>query len=659
MSLIAWYPLLGNENNQGLDDTNLEVMGIVPYNTGKIGNAATFAGDAANCLHRPSFNLTDNFTWACWVKITNTVSTYQFILSEGRDYEKYGMNLITFTNGSIGLMYGANSTLVILSSPVLNTWYHITVVVSSTEGIKGYVNGTLAVTGSYKAPDYTYNSNRFTVGKMSYAYTNTANYFPLNGQVNDVRIYNHVLSVKEIKEISKGLILHYPLDNNGMGNKNMAINTDENTNWAWTMQTGGYTRTYEEADGGTWCCLTRDSAAQSGWSVIYYNNEISRSEIEPNSTYTISFEILPSHNFRLGLSIMNVNGTNVLTNGTGYQDLQANVINKVAITVTTLSTLPSSTEQRLYITGMNNVAGASYKFRKVKMEKGDKATTWCPNPSDALYTFWNIDSNNIPDCSGYKHNGTANELLSSNADSSRHEISTHIEGTNQINLFNLPYESIDNGTLSFWIKINKFKGWSHYVFIANSFNWTGNGNDFIIVANNHEEATEVSTANVVLDCCSYTSSHSMTINQWYHITFTWDAKNYIIKKYINGNCVYTHDDSSNKRLNVYRLKHGVRRIGAGGTSTSYYGNYNISDFRVYSITMSESDIKELYRIPISIDKSGNAFGIEFIEDQKPEFHKNGIIENSYIHENEADDSDTLKTFHIGKTKTFANQIIEV
>ena len=292
------------------------------------------------------------------------------------------------------------------------------------------------------------------------------------------------------------------------------------------------------------------------------------------------------------------------------------------------------------------------------MEKGDKATTWCPNPSDALYTFWTVDSNNIPDCSGYKHNGVANELLNSDANSPRHEISTHMEGTNQINLFNLPYESIDNGTLSFWIKINKFKGWSHYVFIANSFNWTGNGNDFIIVAN-RQETTETETAEVILDCCSYTSAHSMTIDQWYHITFTWDAKNYIIKKYINGNRVYTHDDSSNKRLNTYRSKHGVHRIGAGGTSTSYYGNYNISDFRVYSTTMSESDIKELYQIPISIDKSGNAFGMEFIEDQKPEFHKNGIVENSYIHENEADNSDTLKTVHIGKTKTFANQIIEV
>ena len=225
MSLIAWYPLITNGVNQGLDNTNLSTMGSIPYSAGKIGNAASFSGNAANCLHRPGFKLTDNFTWACWIKITASSSANQFILSEGRDDEKYGMNLVIHSSGSIKLMYGTNSSLTILSSSSLNTWYHIAISVSSVKGIKCYVNGTLTASGVFVKPDYTYSSDRFTVGKMSYSYTSTTNYFPFNGAINDIRIYNHALSTKEVKEISKGLVLHFSF--NDIGFENIASNIIE------------------------------------------------------------------------------------------------------------------------------------------------------------------------------------------------------------------------------------------------------------------------------------------------------------------------------------------------------------------------------------------------------------------------------------------------
>lgn len=47
------------------------------------------------------------------------------------------------------------------------------------------------------------------LGKMSYEYTSSTTYFPFAGKLNDIRIYNEVLSLAEIQEIAKAKILHY------------------------------------------------------------------------------------------------------------------------------------------------------------------------------------------------------------------------------------------------------------------------------------------------------------------------------------------------------------------------------------------------------------------------------------------------------------------
>lgn len=48
------------------------------------------------------------------------------------------------------------------------------------------------------------------------------------GSLCDVRIYNHALSSREAKELSKGLVLHYPLNRGGFGGDNICKIRDVN-----------------------------------------------------------------------------------------------------------------------------------------------------------------------------------------------------------------------------------------------------------------------------------------------------------------------------------------------------------------------------------------------------------------------------------------------
>jgi len=67
------------------------------------------------------------------------------------------------------------------------------------------------------------------IGSMTPIYT--PYYF--TGKINDVRIYDHALSTKEVEEIAKGLVLHYKLDNYWLA-ENLLVNTHFDSRYSQT-----------------------------------------------------------------------------------------------------------------------------------------------------------------------------------------------------------------------------------------------------------------------------------------------------------------------------------------------------------------------------------------------------------------------------------------
>lgn len=168
-----------------------------------------------------------------------------------------------------------------------------------------------------------------------------------------------------------------------VGGRNLAESTNQGvTGWSWGMQTGGCTLSEVAENNVRTCKLLRDSVAQTGWSVIYYNR-IGRYKWEPDTIYTVSVDVKPSVSTNFNIAFREANGTNnLIISGEKSIQVQANKWNKMIWNVKTASTLPASTSQVFYATEMNSGTGVWYQFKNLKIEKGNQATDWTPAPED-------------------------------------------------------------------------------------------------------------------------------------------------------------------------------------------------------------------------------------------------------------------------------------
>ena len=147
---------------------------------------------------------------------------------------------------------------------------------------------------------------------------------------------------------------------------------------------------------------------------------------------------------------------------------------------------------------------------------------------------------------------------------------------------------------------------------------------------------------------------SLIDNKWHLCAVSF--KNGIITIYIDGISIGTYNASSTAEYITCGASGSTWHL-AGYTSTSESFIGNLSDFRIYSTALSDSDILELYNTPINIDNKGNLYAYEFIEEDKNNFSKQGIAKNSeFIDLDTAGDSHTNAS--ISSTVDYANIFIE-
>ena len=584
MGLKVWLPLNGNLENKGATSPPILMGSGITYTAGKIGQAATFPNNCNSCIHMTPLRLQTG-SWTAWIKVAGTGATSrQCLISEGRDSYSDGVEF--YTNQAGTTLYFKAHEKTLSTSIELNKWYHA--VGTFGDGVVSlYLDGVLKGTSTYTTDmTYTYASD-FVLGKMSYGYTNTSNYFPFNGQLNDVRVYDNVLSQKEVKEISQGLVLHYPLNGYFGSGENLLRNSKPEASHVYNSS-----------------------------ALIYHYFSFSGNL--PTGTYTFSFDIKSS------------NGTDACycsyANG-------SSTINRIA----TLTNIPTTYTRYSYTftssaTNCNDIFFAHYTghgspvntnntgtiyVKNVKLERGDTSTNWSPAPIDV-----GIDTTKVHDCSGYGYEGIVAGTLNYTNDADRYNTSVTITTTSS-GIKTSNFYVGDIWSLSYWFKYpsKDSTGWKALVILNN------NGGDADIQLGNYINCSSNTIQYSVNG--KYTTAVTFTYGEWHHIAGTYDGTT--LKCYLDG--VYKTSVTPGQTLSRSNLGIGFRSAAANFSSISNgCANGMISDVRIYATALSEDDVKELYNIPTNIDNLGNFHSFEFVEDVGKSIGKNGLTHTSEITE---------------------------
>lgn len=578
MSLQLWLPLLGNTDNQGLSEYIFSVSNtsyITVDNAGKLGKCYNFNSSAINNgIYSPDNGFMNkyinnhSFSFCAWINIASTITNTPIICLS------YGLRFIAGNTSNTRLnLY--NSTLGhvnCMSSVALNDgkWHHFAGTYDvTTNKMAVYVDGVN--TGNAIYPSGTYSSswaNGLFIGRDPNS-SSVSDAVLFKGKMNDIRIYDHALSPKEIKEISKGLVCHYKLDNNGAGNPSIF----DFSNTAKWYADGTTLSMYKDPSYGS----VLDVIAESGQTRIYRNVT---NIWELNQVYTVSFLARASSTAKCTMSRSLVNFTSEFTLTTEWKRYTGTITSSATVAGGTLSFQITTLNVDVYIT-------------QIKLEYGDIATPYCPSVDSSQYNMLGYNENIVYDSSGYNNHGSSINL-SVSPNSARNSLATVFNGTSSKITLTSPFVStVKNPQMSFafWMNRNNYTdGAARYIYFDYCYIYLHTDYKLRI---GWSHATADSKSNNTWAC-----GLLVPAAEWHHICFTFSDG--VMKVYCDGQLYNTSDRSDTGQFMAIRRTGGT--LGVNDAS-DYFGG-SLSDFRIYPTALSAEDVLALYNAPVSVTNTG-------------------------------------------------------
>ena len=604
MSLLVWLPLITNTVNKGLLSPTITTTGTISYSAGKIGNALTFNNSALTLNPAPITGSTSEFSFAFWYKPTDTTNAH--CIYNGRATVGGAVGIFRLSANTFRFDDGAQHTFTYKT--VKDTWQHIVFTRDNTS-IKLYVNGVLNQTMT--SSSFTSTGSTASIGLSSTSGA-TPSDNALFGQLNDYRIYDHVLSKKEVKELAKGLCMNLPLD--WGGNPNMIkdsytwMNKNVGSHW---VSTGSITKAVIEDDTAPcrWVYkVTKNNSAGTSTATggAFYGigtQGLALTDLVEGETYTYSFwaKADSSNDTSFNLQAGSVCESQTMLSSTGFTNLDSNWrkhtvtfkwTKTTKLTACFYCNTPSGKTQIFYCCGL-------------KLEKGSVATPYIPHVDETAYTNNGYATKYLQDCSGYNRTVTvnSNNIISVATDAPR-GTGTNITKSGKLTIANsFPVGTFPSFTVNAWIRTKSDTTYTlWYDFFGISATTNTDSNSLFRMEISNTAGTAFNWYGPMADSGGLFNK-TISTDTWYMVTLVSDGTKFI--GYLNGVQYATKTPDTDARK------------GWKATGNFYIGDSNIwfdvTDVRAYATALSAEEVKELYQVSAQIDKSGNFYCGQLME----------------------------------------------
>lgn len=592
MGLQIWLPLNASIYNQGLDgDAITNSSGITYASIGKIGSQSLLSGSMTTSNNYLGYEGTICF----WIYITENsnkgmlygnsdtgASLYNrkwslFLYPTRNDLHCWGCQKDSKNNSPNGA-WQLNGVI------PDNKWTHICITHNrSMQYI--YING---IQVAHKEWD--------SSGDITFDVSTPLMKNDVGRYLQDYRIYDNCLSPKQVKEISKGLVCHYPLGeiDGKIGGRNILRNSKNLASLSLKDTLAKVERT------DTNCKLSLASGvASNSWYAIYTDFTI-----EKNQSYTASIEI-ETVNLVSGSKGCHFTAAKIPPNSSwnDFAKVDFKTPGKYHYTFNS----GDNTSVRIAL-GVQGDGSSNYVIAKnLKLEKGTSATSWTPAPEDDASFYDNV----IYDTSGYNNNGSVADSTCPtwSSDTPRYKGSYAFNGNKQyVNCgTSTMIEGQEEITINCWAYMDDWTKFNARLFSCTEgggYNTEGVNNS-IRFALNIYITSDKSKYDYTSTIGGYSGIKlSDMASGWHMITCVYKAS--------VGDAIYLDGKLYEKKTytsyGIHFNKYSYLFLGgesSGVNCIAPYFNGKLSDFRIYATALDNQAIEELYKVGASLDSSGN------------------------------------------------------